>query len=140
MAKILIVEDDELVRQTMRHLLEGAGHIVEEACDGSSGLDAAIRVQPDLVLTDILMPSQDGIELILQLRRQQPEMRIVAISGGGKFGSSMFLDVARALGADDYLSKPFGKRDLLDKVQSALGENLLPFGDARSGVRQGRRV
>jgi CheY-like chemotaxis protein len=124
MASILVVDDDELARRAVRSILECAEHHVEEAGDGASGLAVALRAKPDLVLSDILMPRQDGIELILQLRQAYPECRIIAISGGGKFDPGMLLDVARALGANDYLAKPFGKAALLAKVEASLGTNL----------------
>lgn len=121
MARILIVDDDELVRKTVREILERADYEVEEAHDGEAGLKQAVLSKPDLIVTDILMPNQDGIELILQLRRVRPEAKILAMSGGGKFDNDRLLTMAKVLGADECLAKPFGKASLLDKVAACLG-------------------
>ena len=120
MARILLIDDDALVRQTIRGMLQTAGHEVEEAADGGQGVERALAWQPDLALTDILMPNQDGIEFIIQIRRHCPTLRILAMSGGGQFEPGQLLLVAKALGADEYIAKPFSKQTLLTKISACL--------------------
>ena len=120
MVRILVIDDDPLVRQTMRYMLEGARYVVDEACDGASALESVRNRRPDLALTDILMPDQDGIEFIIQLRKADPDIKIIAMSGGGSYAPDQLLAVAKALGADDYIAKPFAKAELLTKITACL--------------------
>lgn len=117
MARIVLIDDDEDVRRTLVRMLETAGHEVHEAADGDSGLELSIRVDPQLVITDILMPEKEGIETIMTLKRDHPSLRIIAISGGGRSGGMDFLDIARSLGADEVLQKPFRRAELLDLIK-----------------------
>lgn len=121
MARILLIDDDEDVRRTLVRMLETAGHEVHEAADGDSGIELCNKVLPQLVISDILMPEKDGIETIMTLKRDHPGLRILAISGGGRSGAMDFLDMARALGADEALQKPFRRAELLDLVNRLLG-------------------
>src|SRR5918996_5739192 len=82
MASILIIDDNELVRGFLRTVLEGAGHTVVEACQGREGFQHLGRLRFDMVLTDIYMPDCDGLEVIMTLRRDFPEIKILAITGG----------------------------------------------------------
>jgi CheY-like chemotaxis protein len=120
MARILVIDDDDLVRRTLRGILERADHSVTEAADGVDGLAQATRSRPDLILTDILMPNQDGIEFIMALRQADPKVRIIAMSGGGSFLPDQLLVMAKELGADECLAKPFARAALLSKVQTCL--------------------
>ena len=123
MARILLIDDDDLVRQTVRGILERAGHKVTEATDGAEGLQQATAQRPDLILTDILMPNEDGIEFILKLRKADAKAKIIAMSGGGSVQPVQLLAMARELGADDCLSKPFARAALLAKIESCLGSS-----------------
>jgi len=120
MGRILVVDDNDLVRATTRAILEGVGHHVEDAADGDVALRALDSANPDLVLTDIVMPNKEGIGLIVELRRLGYKGSIVAMSGGGKIGPSDLLVMARKLGADECLAKPFHRADLLAKVGALL--------------------
>ena len=120
MAYILIVEDEELVRRSMRSWLEQAGHQVEEATDGEAGLRLLACRAVDLVVTDILMPKLDGFELIREVRQHHPRTKVVAISGMPPLGSMTMVEAARRLGADDAISKPFGPSELLKIVLCCL--------------------
>ena len=120
MAKILVVDDNELVRATTRSILEGAGHEVRDANDGDSALKIVAGAPFDLVLTDIVMPNKEGIGLIIELRRAGYKGAIIAMSGGGKIGPSDLLTMARKLGANDCMPKPFHRADLLSKVAACL--------------------
>ena len=122
MADILIIDDDESVRSSMRKILERQGHTVREAGDGSSGLDLLRQKTPDLVVTDLYMPGKEGIETILDLRTIEPDLPILAGSGGGAtVGRGLSLSDAEALGANASLAKPFSVEALQDIVEHLLG-------------------
>src|SRR6185437_2539251 len=99
MTKILIIDDDPAMRRLVTRTLTKAGHEVMEAAEGREGADLFRAHNPDLVVTDILMPTQEGIETILELRREAPTTPIVAISGGGQGRAITYLDFASKLGA-----------------------------------------
>ena len=121
MPSVLIVDDEEATRRLIRNTLEQAGYHVYEAADGKEGLSRYRQTPADLVIMDILMPDQDGLESILTLRREFPKARIMAITGGSDMiGILNFLDVARMLGACRTLQKPFEMQQLLDAVQSEI--------------------
>lgn len=121
MPSVLIVDDEEAIRRLIRETLEQAGYHVHEASDGKEGLARYRQSPADLVIMDILMPDQDGLESILTLRREFPKARIVAITGGSDMiGILNFLDVARMLGARRTLQKPFEMKQLLDTVQAEI--------------------
>jgi CheY-like chemotaxis protein len=119
-AKILVIDDDQAVREALRITLEGAGHIVLEAEGGQTGLRLGISEPFDLIITDLLMPDVDGLEVIREFQKSLPTVRILAISGGGKNTPATYLSVAGKLGADLTLAKPFGKTDLLQAVDELL--------------------
>ena len=120
MARILVIDDDELVRATLKSALELAQHDVVVAKDGLQGLANYQDGDFDLVVTDIIMPEKEGIETIIELRQQNPAVKIIAISGGGRTSNEIFLDVAKKFGAVDVLSKPFSPKQLLASVERAL--------------------
>lgn len=120
MAHILVIDDEEIVASALRDILEGAGHQVLVAANGKIGMDLYATHPIDLVISDILMPDQDGVEVIMQLRSQSSEVKILAMSGGGRYGLIDFLPVAKKLGADGTIHKPFRKQLLLEKVRRLL--------------------
>ncbi len=120
--KVLIIDDEEFVRLTLGQILKKAGFDVIDAANGELGL-RKLRQQPvDLVITDIIMPEKEGIETIMDIRRDFPDLPIVAISGGGRSGNTDFLKVARALGATETLQKPFRVNEVLQAVHGALAD------------------
>ena len=120
MARILLIDDDDTVRLSMRLALEDADYIIDEAANGAAGLER-MREQPaDLVITDIFMPEKEGLETIDELKRDFPRAKIIAISGGGRMDPQDYLEVARNLGADRSLFKPFDIRLLVTTVEEAL--------------------
>lgn len=119
MAKILVIDDDDQLRDLLVRVLKRAEHEVRHADNGRSGERECEAFQPDLVVTDIVMPEQEGIETIMSLRRHVPRLPIIAMSGGAMYGSGEYLDIARRLGAAT-LRKPFLPQDLLDAVDQAL--------------------
>lgn len=121
MPSVLVVDDQDQVRQLIRETLEQAGYEVEEARDGKEGLERYRTRSPDLVIMDILMPDQDGLEGIMMLRREFPNSRVIAMTGGSEaIGVGNVLDIAKMLGARRTLQKPFDLKVLLDTVASEM--------------------
>jgi len=120
MSKILVINDDTIVRQSLTVILEYAGYKVVSAEDGKRGMAAFRSEHPDLVITDIIMPEQEGIQTITEIRGVKPDAKIIAISGGGRIGNTDFLKIARHLGAFDAIAKPFDPDDLLTRVGRCL--------------------
>jgi two-component system, chemotaxis family, chemotaxis protein CheY len=122
MARILVVDDNEQMRRTLRRMLESAEHSVTEAADGRAALKLYVAESPDLVITDIIMPEREGIETIREMRRMAPDAKIVAISGSDIGVTLDLLWMARELGADAALRKPFRAAELLEVVSALLAE------------------
>ena len=120
MATVLVIDDDDAVRDAIVEILESEGHAVTPARNGREGIASFKALRPDVVVTDIIMPDKEGIETIRDLKAMAPDVRIVAISGGGRTGNVDFLHVAEAFGAACVLRKPFEPRELLDSVSQAL--------------------
>lgn len=121
MPSVLVVDDEDQVRQLIRETLEQAGLEVQEARNGKEGLERYRAKPTDLVIMDILMPDQDGLESIMTLRREFPACRVIAITGGSDMiGILNFLDVAKMLGARRTLQKPFEMKTLLEAVTAEL--------------------
>jgi CheY-like chemotaxis protein len=116
MARVLVVDDQYLIRESMRSALEQAGHHVEEATDGEVALGVLGRTPVDLVVTDIVMPNLDGFGLIRRIRRRYPRIKLVVVSGVVRMGEVSMLDAARKLGANETVAKPFTPRDLNEAV------------------------
>ena len=120
MARILIIDDDRMVRDTLKVILTTAGHKVALATDGKDGLKIFAEFQPNLIITDILMPEKEGVETIQDLRHLAPNLPIIAISGGGRVGNMSFLKVAQQFGADRTFAKPFEPEEILSAVTELL--------------------
>lgn len=120
MQKILVIDDNMVVRNTIVQILESEGYEVISAEDGRRGLYAFRSEHPDLVVTDIIMPEKEGIETIRDIRGEVPDAKIIAISGGGRIGNTDFLKIARQLGASDVVAKPLDPDHFLDVVRSCL--------------------
>ncbi len=123
MARILIIDDEDELRAILCKMLEQAGHEVSEAANGAQGLQVYEQDPTDLVITDIIMPEKEGVETIIALRRADPGLPIIAISGGGRVEATDVLSMARKLGARRTLSKPFRREQLLEAVQECLAED-----------------
>jgi len=131
MTMVLVIDDDPGVRSVIRLVLEDEDFDVVEAKSGREGIALFGVHAPDVVVTDIIMPDMDGIETIIALRRIDPNVRLVAISGGGRIQNKDFLDAALRLGADRVLPKPFEDDVLVGIVkelmsQPAAAVNLRP--------------
>lgn len=120
MAHILIVDDDEIIRTLLKELLVQEGHQVSEAADGNQALASQLQNSAELVILDILMPNKEGIETIIELRQAQPELKIIAISGGGRNRPNDYLIMAASFGAQRTLVKPFTKSELFTAVNSLI--------------------
>jgi CheY-like chemotaxis protein len=126
MSRILVVDDDETFRRLLCQTLLGAGHQVLAAADGSVALNLYRRQPVDLVITDLIMPEKEGIETIVELRRLQPNLKIIAMSGGGYLHCADYLQIARRLGANKTLAKPFTAHEVIEAVASLLVDEAKP--------------
>lgn len=115
--KILLVDDDVRIRDLFRMWLEREGFVVYEAENGRDGVDLQLKTPADLLICDLIMPVQEGIETITTFRKDFPETGIIAISGGGKIGSDSYLAVAEHLGAWKVFSKPVNMTALIDAIR-----------------------
>lgn len=120
MTTILLVDDDEQFRAMVRAVLTRAGYEVRIACDGVEAGDSYRRRPTDLILTDLIMPGKEGLEMIREFRKDHPEAKIIAMSGGGRRGNINCLEVAKAFGAKRVLDKPFSHQEVLDAVSDVL--------------------
>lgn len=120
MAHILVIDDDVLIRKLIVKTLQRAGYDVAASADGLEA-SRAHRLEPaDLIITDLFMPEKEGMEVIMEIRRDFPGVKIIAISGAGSLGATEYLEVARMLGASRTLAKPFTQDDLLAAVRELL--------------------
>ncbi len=136
MASILLIDDDENLRIMTAALLLSAGHTVDTADDGKTGLTLYKTKLHDLVITDIVMDEMDGLKLIDELRQTEPRPRVIAMSGGHKFSQPVYLPTAKWLGADRILAKPIMPDVLLKTVADVLAEPA-PAAVRRTVVRDG---
>ena len=120
MASILLVEDDDQLRTMLKLLLTSSGHEVQEESNGMRVCDMYQEQRFDLVITDLVMPDIEGLEVIVELRRKDPNVRIIAMSGGGKGRAEEYLRIAQQLGAKLTLSKPFKNQEFLEAVRVVL--------------------
>jgi DNA-binding response OmpR family regulator len=116
--KVLVIDDDDRIRRMVAKVLSADGHQVTCASDGAAGIAAFRREGPDAVVTDIIMPEQEGIETIVTMRRERPATKIIAISGGGRMGDIELLRMAQLLGADDVIPKPFRAHELRRRMRA----------------------
>ena len=121
MARVLVIDDDEVARTLVKRMLDAEGHRVEEALDGAEGLRLFGKNPPDLVLTDINMPGLDGHAVIEAIRMLNADVPIIAISGGGAIPKDELLLKASALGAIEVIMKPFEFNQLVGAVKRAIG-------------------
>lgn len=120
MAKILLVEDDNLVRDMLTQILERASHTVVAAANGEEATECLKRETPDIMVTDIIMPKKSGITLISEVKNRHPNMEIIAISGGGRLDPTGYLDLSESLGASVSFEKPVDNTALLMAIDLLL--------------------
>ena len=114
--KILVVDDDAFLRGLTGEALETAGYEIVVASDGAEAIKKARDENFDLVVTDILMPKRDGMDVIQEIKQTRPSLKILAISSGGAAGHVSVLQIAEANGSDGSLQKPFTPAQLLEKI------------------------
>ena len=118
---ILVADDEDSIRSLLEHFLKNLGHQVIVVGNAREACEAMAKQPLDLVITDVLMPDGDGLDLISQLRKVQPNARIIAMSGGGRYlEGSDYLKLAKGLGAHAAMMKPFTWKELQDAIQVAL--------------------
>ncbi len=122
MPTILIIDDDDSLRDGLRRTLHKEGYTIIEANEGKKGLKQLEQSEADLILLDMFMPDQDGVETIQELRCAYPNVPIIAMSGGGFKGTVDVLRVAKLMGARQTLSKPFTREQLLEAVKTELAK------------------
>jgi DNA-binding response OmpR family regulator len=122
MAKILVFDDEPSILLLIKKMLEKAGHEVDIALNGKEGMKLFEKNRPDLLITDILMPEKEGLETIFELRRKYSELKIIAISGGGRIGPEGYLPSAKLFGADMVFQKPLIQEEFLQAVSLLLNE------------------
>ncbi|HWA26925.1 MAG TPA: response regulator [Lacunisphaera sp.] len=123
MSRILVIDDDSSIRIMLRQALEKGGHEVTVAEDGQKGLAAQKQAPAELVITDLIMPGMEGIETIMELRKRSPNLKIIAMSGGGVGKGADYLTMARKFGAARTINKPFSLGTLLQAVNEVLAES-----------------
>ncbi len=123
--RILVIDDDEQMRDLLHKAMQWAGFEVVSAANGRLGQQLFEEVHVDLIITDLIMPEQEGLETIRNIKQNYPAVKIIAISGGGRIGPEAYLPAARELGADRAFSKPFDVKELVCAVQELLGDDRI---------------
>ncbi len=120
MASILVIDDETQTREMLKEMLKREGYEVIDAPDGEAGVKLYREKQTDLIITDIIMPEKEGIEIIMELRGDFPDVKIIAISGGGRSEPADYLNMAKRLGAERTFKKPFDRKEFLGAVRELL--------------------
>lgn len=120
MRSILVIDDDEIMRETLQDALEEQGFRVISASDGRQGLRKFKAPPVSLVITDIVMPEIDGIGIVRHIKQSAPQIPVIVMSGWRRCGRSFYLDVAKALGADDAIAKPFTIKEMITRIDRCL--------------------
>jgi CheY-like chemotaxis protein len=115
------VDDDDAVRNVLARMVRAAGHTVFEAVNGLKALQALDTQPADLVITDVLMPDMEGLELLRRIRKRPNPPRVIAVSGGGRVSAGNYLQLAQHLGADAVLPKPVALDDLVRTIGEVMG-------------------
>ena len=126
MARILIIDDESQIRSMLRLMLERVGHEIAEAPDGVEGIRKYRENPADLIITDLIMPNKDGIGMIIDLKKEFPKVKIIAMSGGGVNRPEGYLDGAKKLGATRTLTKPIDRDEMLKAVKETLNDTTAP--------------
>jgi DNA-binding NtrC family response regulator len=121
-APIVLVDDDESLRTAMATILTRAGFNIHSTADGEEALRFIQKNAVSLVITDLIMPQIEGIELIVRLRKARPDLKVIAVSGGGRLRPETFLDAAKSLGAWKTMTKPFSTPELIASIREALAQ------------------
>lgn len=120
MKHILIIDDEPSIRLMLRKLLEFEGYEVSEASDGNQAIHRYNEKQPDLIITDLIMPEKEGLETMTELFKKNPELKIIAMSGGGRSKPGGYLHTAKLLGAIETFEKPIRKNELIEAIKKVI--------------------
>ena len=123
MARILVIDDEPYILMMLKKMLEKVGHEVDMAVNGEEGMELFNKYHADLIITDIVMPEKEGLETIRELKKKHPELKVIAISGGGRVDSKEYLESARLFGASRIFKKPFKQKEIIDAVEELLSED-----------------
>ena len=123
MPKVLIIDDEEDIRSVLKDMLDMSGYEVNTAENGRQAKDLYDKTEYDVVITDIIMPEQDGFEVILDYRNKNQLDRIIAISGGGRTSAEDYLNIANHFGVSSIFSKPPNYKDLIAKVDEIVASH-----------------
>lgn len=137
MQRILIIDDDHHILLMVKKMLERAGFEVDLASNGNEGLELFQKMQADLVITDIIMPEKEGLETIREMKRLRSDLKIIAMSGGGKISADNYLETAKIFGANLVLEKPFSQKTMIDAVNTLLGSSESNFTPGNGSVGPG---
>jgi len=128
MPQILVIDDEPEVREFLVTALERSGFSVSSAANGREGVHHCRRNQIDLVITDLVMPEKEGLETIIELKREHPDLPVIAISGGARGDSQHYLSAAELCGAERVFDKPIAPDVLVAAVREILGDDSSPVG------------
>ena len=120
MARILIIDDESVIQDLLVDMLEREGYETITASDGKEGMRIYRENPTDLIITDLIMPKKEGIETIMELRRDFRDVKVIAMSGGGMNDSDTYLQIAKTIGVEKTLAKPFNRKELLRAVQELI--------------------
>ncbi len=118
--RILVIDDEPPVRQMLAQMLGRAGYEVEEAEDGVKAIELLKQNPADIVITDMIMPNKEGMDTIMEICRDFPELKVIAISGGGDIGAQEYLSIASRCGALKTFAKPLSRDDMLSAIEELL--------------------
>ena len=117
MKTILVLDDNEDIRRLLTLMLSVEGYNVHDASEAEIAFEIIRNTNIDLIITDLIMPDKDGLEVVIELRRDFPEIKIIAVSAGGRIGASTYLDMAEKLGAHRVFNKPFNQTEIVKAVR-----------------------
>jgi DNA-binding response OmpR family regulator len=122
MKRILIIDDEPYILMMLKKMMERAGYEVELAENGMRGLELFREEAFNLVISDIIMPEKEGLGIIREMKQDRPELKIIAISGGGRVSADDYLNTAKLFGADRIFQKPFKQEEIVGAVRELIGE------------------
>ncbi|SDL16948.1 Response regulator receiver domain-containing protein [Maridesulfovibrio ferrireducens] len=122
MPRILVVDDDPISRQILRAMLEKEGHVVSEAEDGVKAVNNYDKSSIDLVITDIFMPEKEGVQTVRELIKENPDVKIIAVSGGSSSANYDSLDWIKMFGVKYTFTKPFDSKAIISAIDELLSE------------------
>ncbi|UCE52904.1 MAG: response regulator [Desulfobacterales bacterium] len=132
MQRVLVIDDEPQIRSLLRLILEREGFEVEEATDGIAGIKIYRQNPVDLIISDLIMPNKDGIGMIIELKKEFPDVKIIAMSGGGLNKPEGYLEGAKKLGAQRTLTKPIDRDKLLRAIKDILKANQSQTGHPKT--------